>query len=120
MKLIDPNKLSIEPEPARSAGTSLARTRARALRAWRRGEGTATVTHAGRAVTPDAVDWSKLPRESKSPGGRNADAPRSVRLSAQRKSRLAAIAERWGVSENEAVGRAIDEAFSSAELKRAG
>jgi hypothetical protein len=113
MKLIDPSKLALHPESERIPGTSLARTRARALRAWRRGEGGVTVTHENKTVGPDAVDWSKLPRESASPGGRNARPPRSVRLSIDRETRLSRLASAWGVSENEAVGRAIDEAFSS-------
>jgi hypothetical protein len=111
---INPDKLRIDPEPERRPGATYARSRARALRAWRRGELVLVVMRPnGTRISPDEVDWSALPPESARPGGRHSRAPRSVRLSAERETRLSALAGRWGVSENEAVGRAIDEAFSS-------
>lgn len=112
-KLIKLEALDIIPEPARKPGTSLARTRARALRAWRRGELVLAVQRNGVPVKPEQIDWDSMPKESANPGGRNATPPRSVRLSGERSDRLSALAKRWGVSENEAVGRAIDAVFSA-------
>lgn len=117
---IDPTKVTLEPAPTRSKTTSQARTNARALRAWARGEQPALiVSFRGRVLTKEEIDWDKLPRESTAKGGPTAP-PRSVRLSAERTARLAQLAAWLGLSQNETVGVAIDRMFSAESEKRSG
>lgn len=115
---IDPTQVTLEPEPPRSKTTSQARTNARALRAWARGEQPGlVVSFKGRAITSDEIDWDALPRESTARGGPTAP-PRSIRLNPERTARLAQLAEWLGCSQNEAVGAAIDRLFSEESEKR--
>lgn len=108
-RLIRPDELTLTPDPGRASGATYARTRARVLLAWRRGERPdLLVEHDGAVVAPDQIDWSRVDGSS-GPSGPHRLQPISIRQTPE----ILSLAGAWATSPQEAVRRAVALALAS-------
>lgn len=110
-RLIRPDELTLVPDPGRAAGATYARTRARALAAWRRGERELRVlARDGTAVAPEQIDWARVRADVGSGTPSSGRPAERVALATEAIAQLDALAARWCLSRSKAAARAIREA----------
>lgn len=110
--LIEPGSLVLTPAPGPVPNVTRDRVRARALRAWQRGELELAVTYRGRPVTPEQVRWDAVDTGSGSSGAPSSHAQTSVRWPPDDLAALDALRAVWRLERPEAIRRAVREALA--------
>jgi len=114
-RLLSPDALTLDPAPVSTEGVSLARARARALRAWARAQACGeqpgiTVTYRGKPVAPERVRWADVDTGSGSSGGAGGNPHVALRLPPDDAAALDRLTAAWRCDRSAAVRRAVREA----------